>query len=444
WNSRRCPHCLSLILSFNISEYIIRSLRDPPIWDSNLDDTRHSATPPDDHRTDHATTTPLMPDDDHHHTTAAAPLACLDHINHAVTSHIFANDQHHTATTIPPGYNDDQSIADVNATPGVSEDDHHMAAVAPASPGDDCHSTTPVVSTHLIPNDDHHHMVAAAPMSSSYSDSNTPVVAAPLISDKENHYTAAVVPPASSNYINHVDTFYVSLDDHRHTTIIASPGFVVTATAAATLGISEHDHHIAAITLPCPKDDCHNIDLAPPSEDEHHYKTYLNIIDPPIWDPNLDDTRRSTAPPKDHLTDHAATNPLMPDDDHHHTTVAAPSASLDYIGHAVTSHIFANHQHQTATTVPPSYNDDHSIADEDATLSVSEDDHYMAAVAPVSPGDDCHSTTLVVSTPLISDDDYHHMAAAAPLVSSYYIDHVATSHISVDDHSHTAITTELR
>ncbi|PON56064.1 hypothetical protein TorRG33x02_297260, partial [Trema orientale] len=97
-----CPHCLSPVSSFNISESIIRSLRDPPIWDSNSDDTRHSATPPDDHRTDHVATTPLMPDDDHHHTTVATPSTSLDYIDHAVTSHIFADDQHHTATTVPP------------------------------------------------------------------------------------------------------------------------------------------------------------------------------------------------------------------------------------------------------------------------------------------------------------------------------------------------------
>ncbi|PON77096.1 hypothetical protein TorRG33x02_240680 [Trema orientale] len=104
------------------------------------------------------------------------------------------------------------------------------------------------------------------------------IVAAPLISDKDHHHTAAVVPPASSNYINHVDTFHISLDDHCHTATIASPGSMVTATAAATLGILEDDHHMAAVALPCPKDDCHNIALAPPSEDDHHYKIYLSII----------------------------------------------------------------------------------------------------------------------------------------------------------------------
>ncbi|PON77097.1 hypothetical protein TorRG33x02_240690 [Trema orientale] len=130
-----CPYCLSPISSFNISESIIRSLQDPPIWDSNSDDTRHSATPPDDHRTDHVATTPLMPDDDHHHTTVVTPSASLDYIDRTVTSHIFADDQHHTATTVPPDYNDDHSIADADATPGVSEDDHHTCCSSHQSRG---------------------------------------------------------------------------------------------------------------------------------------------------------------------------------------------------------------------------------------------------------------------------------------------------------------------
>ncbi|PON56066.1 hypothetical protein TorRG33x02_297280 [Trema orientale] len=91
---------------------------------------------------------------------------------------------------------------------------------------------------------------------------NAPVVVVPLISVKDHHHTAAIVPPASSNYINHVDTFHISLHNHCHTATIASLGSMVTATAAATLGISEDDHHMASVALPCLKDDCHSIALA--------------------------------------------------------------------------------------------------------------------------------------------------------------------------------------
>ncbi|PON48466.1 Zinc finger, RING/FYVE/PHD-type [Parasponia andersonii] len=74
WNSRSCPHCLSPISLFNITESIIRSIQDPPIWDLDSDDTRRSTTLPSDRRTDHVATTPLMSDDDHHHIIAAASL----------------------------------------------------------------------------------------------------------------------------------------------------------------------------------------------------------------------------------------------------------------------------------------------------------------------------------------------------------------------------------